>query len=142
MDDFSLAEWKDWGKRWDTKVNRQWPDPPSSTAFIPIQLMILGFETGPQGTTSGCLIFSNHWYAPGHNRAEIFQNFLCIVCWKLWLKRGDKKQTWSFRSILRRTTKLRAQKWKEVIQVGDKSPDLQTVILFQGLSCRTVLHRS
>ena len=65
------------------RVTRQSLDSPSSTAFLPRQLMILGLETGPQGTTAGYLIFlmtdMHHW-AQGSNLAEIFQKFSCIVC--------------------------------------------------------------
>ena len=49
----------------------------------------------------------------------------------------------------RRITKLTAQKWKELIKAGEKSPDLEIVILFYSrlvtlfpdLSCRTVFYK-
>lgn len=53
----------------------------------------------------------------------------------------------------RRITKLTAQKWKELIKAGYKSPDLEIVILlvilfysrlvtlFPDLSCRTVFYK-
>lgn len=59
------------------RVTRQSLDSPSSIAFLPRQLMILGLETGPQGTTAGYLIFlmtdMHHW-AQGSILQKSFKN--------------------------------------------------------------------
>lgn len=96
MNDFSLAEWKAWGKR----LHAESPDsnwehllPPP---LFPDSSWFLDLEIGLQKTTAGCLIFQaidiHHWaHRNQTDLAEIFKKILMYSLLKEVVKKRGKK---------------------------------------------------
>lgn len=155
MNAFSLAEWKQWGKRQDCKGH---PTVARFTFFHCLSPQTVNdswFRNWTTRDNSWISDFSNDWYASLGTGVKSCRNLSKILMHSL-LKVMAKKERhetnlkfWKSRRI----TKLTAQKWKELIKAGHKSPDLEIVILlvilfysrlvtlFPDLSCRTVFYK-